>query len=60
MKHKNLIKAIFYTIMCALGALITVQVCMHVPTRYLLPAMLIVAVIWSILEAIIGEFIFKE
>ena len=60
MKHKNLIQAIFYTIMCALGTFITVQVCMHVPIPYLLPTMLIVAVMWSILGVTIGEFIFKE
>ena len=60
MKHNNLIQFIFYTVMCILGAFIVMQVCMLVQIRYLLPAMLVVSVIWSVLEVLIGEFIFKE
>ena len=60
MKYKNLLQFIFYAVMCILGAFIVVQVCMLVQIRYLFPAMLIVSVIWSILEVLIGEFIFKE
>lgn len=60
MKHKNLIQFIFYTVMCILGAFIVMQVCMLVQIRYLLTVMLIVSIVWSILEVLIGEFIFKE
>lgn len=60
MKHKNLIQFIFYTVMCILGALIVLQSCMLVQIEYLLPVMIIVSVTWSILEVIIGEFIFME
>ena len=60
MKHENLLQFIFYAVMCILGAFIVVKVCMLVQIRYLLPAMLIGSVIWSILGVLIGEFIFKE
>ena len=60
MKHKNLLQFIFYAVMCILGAFIVVQVCMVVQIPYLLPAMVIVSVIWSILEVLIGEYIFKD
>lgn len=60
MKHKRLIQFIFYTVMCILGAFIVVSICMHVPLRYLLPALIITATVWSILEVVLGEYIFKD
>lgn len=60
MKHKGLIQFIFYTVMCILGAFIVVSICMHVPLRYLLSALIITATVWSILEVVLGEYIFKD
>lgn len=60
MKHKGLIQFIFYTTMCILGAFVVLSICMHVPIRYLLPTFIITATAWSILEVILGEYIFKD
>lgn len=46
--------------MCILGAFVVVSICMHVPLRYLLPALIITATAWSILEVVLGEYIFKD
>lgn len=60
MKHKGLIQIIFYTGMCILGAFVVLSICMYIPLRYLLPALIITATAWSILEVILGEYIFKD
>ena len=60
MKHKGLIQFIFYTSMCILGAFVVLSVCMYIPLRYLLSALIITATAWSILEVILGEYIFKD
>lgn len=60
MKHKGLIQFIFYTAMCILGAFVVLSICMHVPIRYLLPVLITGATVWSILEVILGEYIFKD
>lgn len=60
MKHKGLIQFIFYTAMCILGAFVVLSICMHVPIRYLLPVFITSATVWSILEVILGEYIFKD
>ena len=60
MKHKGLIQFIFYTAMCILGVFVVLSVCMYVPLRYLLPALIITDSAWSILEVILGEYIFKD
>lgn len=60
MKHKGLIQLIFYTAMCIVGAFVVLSVCMYIPLRYLLPALIITATAWSILEVILGEYIFKD
>lgn len=60
MKHKGLIQFIFYTAMCILGAFVVLSVCMYIPLRYLLSALIITATAWSILEVILGEYIFKD
>ena len=60
MKHNGLIQFIFYTAMCILGAFVVLSICMYIPLRYLLPALIITASAWSILEVILGEYIFKD
>ena len=60
MKHKGLIQFIFYTAMCILGVFVVLSVCMYVPLRYLLLALIITATVWSILEVLLGEYIFKD
>lgn len=60
MKHKGLIQFIFYTAMCILGAFVVLSVCIHIPLRYLLPAIIITDTVWSILAVIIEEYIFKD
>lgn len=60
MKHKGLIQFIFYTAMCILGVFVILSVCMYVPLRYLLLALIITATVWSILEVLLGEYIFKD
>ena len=60
MKHKGLIQFIFYTAMCILGAFVVLSICMYIPLRYLLPTLFITATAWSILEVILGEYIFKD
>ena len=60
MKHKGLIQFIFYTAMCILGAFVVLSICMYIPLRYLLPALIITDSAWSILEVILGEYIFKD
>ena len=60
MKHKALIQLIFYTAMCILGAFVVLSICMCIPLRYLLSALIITATAWSILEVLLGEYIFKD
>lgn len=60
MKHKGLIQFIFYTAMCILGAFVVLSICMYILLRYLLPTLIITATAWSILEVILGEYIFKD
>lgn len=60
MKHKGLIQFIFYTAMCILGAFVVLSICMYIPLKYLLPALIITASAWSILEVLLGEYIFKD
>lgn len=60
MKHKGLIQFIFYTAMCILGAFVVLSICMYIPLRYLLLALIITATAWSILEVLLGEYIFKD
>ena len=60
MKHKGLIQFIIYTAMCILGAFVVLYICMYIPLRYLLPAPIITATAWSILEVLLGEYIFKD
>lgn len=60
MKHKGLIQFIFYTAMCILGAFVVVSICIHIPLRYLLLTLIITVTAWSILEVVLGEYIFKD
>lgn len=60
MKHKGLIQFIFYTAMCILGAFVVLSICMYISLKYLLPTLIITASAWSILEVILGEYIFKD
>lgn len=60
MKHKGLIQFIFYTAMCILCTFVVLSVCMYIPLTYLLPALIIIATTWSILEVLLGEYIFKD
>ena len=46
--------------MCILGAFVVLSICMHVPISYLLPVFITSATVWSILEVILGEYIFKD
>lgn len=60
MKYKGLIQSIFYTGMCILGAILALSICMYIPLRYLLSALIITAIAWSIVEVLLGEYIFKD
>lgn len=60
MKHNGLIQFIFYIGMCILGAFLVVSICMYIPLRYLLTALIITAIAWSIVEVLLGEYIFKD